>query len=149
MAVTSFVYGLALQSLVNGEIDFDTDTIKAMLVTSSYTPNQDTHRYKTAVTNEATGAGYTARGVTLTGKAVTYDTATNTLVLDADDPTWATATISAAGLVFYKDTGSDGTSPLIAFVDFGGTFSSTADQFKYTIPAVSGGTGGLAKFTAA
>lgn len=148
MAVTSTVFGLALQSLVNGEVDFDTNDIRAMLCTSSYSPNVDTHRYKSSVTGEVVGAGYTARGPLLTGKVVTYDAATNTLVLDADDPTWAASTITARYLIFYKDTGVDATSPLIALVDFGADIASTNDQFRYAIPAVSGGTGGLAKLTA-
>lgn len=75
MAVTSKAYGPALQSILNGEIDFDTDTIKAMLTTSAYTPNTDTHRYKSSVTNEVTGTGYTAGGVTLASKTVTYTAA--------------------------------------------------------------------------
>lgn len=138
------MYGLALQSMLNAEIDFDTDTCKAMLCTSSYTPNQDTHRYKSSVTNEVTGTGYTARGVTLTGKTVNYTTGTNTLALDCDDPTWAASTITARYLVFYKDTGSDATSPLIAYVDFGADVSSTAAAFTYQVPA-----GGFVTFTAA
>ena len=85
MAVTANLYGLFLQSLANKEIDLDTDVIKVMLCTSTYTPNQDTHRYKSSVTNEVTGTGYTAGGATLGTVAVTYDTATNTLKFDAAD----------------------------------------------------------------
>jgi hypothetical protein len=134
MAVTSFVYGLALTSLFNAEIDFDTATVKAMLCTSSYVPAQDTHRYKSSVTNEVVGAGYTAGGVTLTGKTVTYTAGTNTLALDADDPSWTGSTITARYLVFYVDTGTAGTSPLLAYVDFGADVSSTSGTFTYQIP---------------
>ena len=148
MAVTAYIYGPALQSMLNAEIDFDSDTIKAMLCSSLYVPNQDTHRYKSDVTNEASGAGYTAGGVTLTTKALTYNSASNTLVVDCDDPTWATVTVTARYLVIYKDTGTAGTSPLIMYVDFGIDVSATADQFKYTVPAVSGGNGGLFKLIA-
>lgn len=144
MAVTSKLYGLVHQSVWNGEIDYDTDTIKAMLCTSTYSPNQDTHRYKSSVTNEVSGTGYTAGGVTLTTKTVTYDAPSNTLSLDCDDPAWATATITARYLVFYKSTGTDATSPLIAYVDFGADVSSTGAAFTYTVPV-----GGFATFTAA
>jgi hypothetical protein len=144
MAVTSKVYGLSLQSVFNKEIDFDTDTVKAMLCTSAYTPDQDTHRYKSSVTNEVTGTGYTAGGVTLTTKTVTYTTGTNTLALDADDPSWATSTITARYLVFYVDTGVAGTSALLAYVDFGADVSSTAATFSYQIPV-----GGFYTLTAA
>jgi hypothetical protein len=135
MAVTALLYGLVFQSAFNAEIDFDTDTMKAMLCTSTYAPNQDTHRYKSSVTNEVTGTGYTARGVTLTTKTVTYTAGTNTLALDADDPTWAASTITARYLVVYKDTGSDATSPLLCYVDFGADVSSTNATFTYQVPA--------------
>lgn len=144
MAVTSKLYGLFLKSLVNKEVDFDTDTVKAMLCTSSYTPNQDTHQYKSSVTNEVVGTGYTAGGATVASKTVTYDTATNTLTLDAADVSWAASTITARYLVFYVDTGSAATSPLISYVDFGADVSTTAATFTYQIAAA-----GIATITAA
>src|SRR5690606_7830921 len=107
MAVTAKLYGLFLKSLANKEIDLETDTLKVMLCTSSYSPNQDTHQYKSSVTNEVSGTGYTAGGKTLTGVTVTYDTGTNTLTLDADDVTWSSSTITARYAVFYDDTAVD------------------------------------------
>ena len=66
MAGTGFVYGPFLSKALNKEIDVDSDTIKAMLVTSSYTYSA-AHAYKSDITNEvATGAGYTPGGVTVT-----------------------------------------------------------------------------------
>lgn len=50
------VYGLALQSMLNKEIDYDTDTIKAMLAPPGFVPDQDTHRYKSSVTEISTVA---------------------------------------------------------------------------------------------
>ena len=144
MAVTSQLYGLCLKSLANAEIDFDTATVKAMLCTSSYTPNQDTHQYKSSVTNEVSGTGYTAGGATLASKTVNYDTATNTLTFDAADPAWATATITARYVIFYVSTGSDATSPLISYVDLGADVSTTAATWTYQIPAA-----GICSFTAA
>jgi hypothetical protein len=144
MAVTSFVYGPALRQFVSGGINYGTDTIKAMLCTAAYTPNQDTHEFKSSVTNEVTGTGYTAGGVTLTAKTNAYDGPTNTVTLDAADPAWANSTITARFLVFYKDTGTAGTSPLISYVDFGADVSSTAAAFTYQLP-----TTGLVQLTAA
>jgi hypothetical protein len=144
MSVTAKVYGLALKSLCNKEIDYDTDTVKVMLCTSSYTPNQDTHQYKSDVTNEVTGTGYTAGGATLASKTVTYTSGTNTLVLDAADPAWATSTITARYAVAYVDTGTAGTSPLLCYWDFGADVSSSAGTFTLTIDAA-----GLVTLTAA
>ena len=145
MAVTSKVYGPALISLFNGEIDYDTATVKALLCSSSYVPNQDTHRYKSDVTNEITGTGYTAGGVVLSSKTVTYDAATNTLTLDAADPSWGpTATFTFRYLVFYADTGTAATSPLISYTDFGADVSVTSASFTGVLSS-----GGIVQATAA
>lgn len=133
MAVTAKLYGLFLKSLANKEIDLDTDTIKVMLTTSAYVPNQDTHQYKSSVTNEVTGTGYTATGATLTSPTVTYDTATNVLKFDAADTSWAASTITARYAVIYDATpATDATRPLIGYVDFGADVSSTAAAFTIT-----------------
>lgn len=133
MASSAKLYGLALQSAFNKEIDWDTDTIKVMLCTSSYTPDQDTHRYKSSVTNEVTGTGYTSGGATLTSATATYNTGTNVLMLDAADTAWTSSTITARYAVIYDATpGTDATRPLIAFVDFGADVSTTAGTFTLT-----------------
>lgn len=115
--------------IMNGSIDLDTDTIKVALVTSTYTPNQDTHVFFSDVTNEVTGTGYTAGGAALAGKAVTQDDTDNEGVFDANDVSWTTATITARAAVLYKDTGTGSTSPLICYIDFGADKVSTAGTF--------------------
>lgn len=144
MAVTAKAYGLMLKSALNKEIDYDTDTVKVMLCTSSYSPNQDTHQYKSDVTNEVSGTGYTAGGTTLANKTVTYDAASNTLKLSCDNPSWASATITAHYAVFYVDTGTASTSPLLCYWDFGADVSASAGTFTLTIP-----TSGILSLTAA
>jgi len=131
MAVSAKLYGLALQSFANKEIDWDSDTIKVMLCTSTYSPNQDTHRYKSDVTNEVTGTGYTAGGATLTSPTFAYTAGTNTLTLDAADTSWPSSTITARYAVIYDSTPStDATRPLLAYVDFGADVSTTAGTFS-------------------
>lgn len=112
------IYNSFKRDIMNGSIDLDTDTIKVMLVDSTYTPDQDTHLVKTDVTNEITGGGYTAGGTALATKAVTVDNTDNEGVFDASDTVWSTATITARGAVLYKDTGTASTSPLICYFDF-------------------------------
>lgn len=65
MAITARAYPTFLVKTLNKEIDFDSDTIKAMLVTSSYAFSA-AHDYKDDITNEVTGTGYTAGGTTVT-----------------------------------------------------------------------------------
>jgi hypothetical protein len=133
MAVTAFFYGNAFVSAFNGEIDFNSDTIKVMLCTSGYTPNQDTHAYKTSVTSEVTGTGYTAGGAVLGTATVTYDAASNTLKLDGDNAVWSSSTITARYAVVYDDSpATAATKPLIAYVDFGADVSSSAGTFTIT-----------------
>jgi len=80
---------------MNGALDLDTDTIKVMLVTSSYTADQDAHTKRSDITNEVSGTGYTAGGASLANKAVTADNTDNEGVFDADDLTWSSSTITA------------------------------------------------------
>ncbi len=117
------------KKIMDGSIDLDTDTIKVMLVTSSYTPDQDVHDFKDDITNEVSGTGYTAGGTALANKAVTADNTDNEGVFDADDVTWASSTITARGAVIYKDTGTPSTSPIICYIDFGSDKSSSAGNF--------------------
>jgi hypothetical protein len=128
----SKLYGNFLVKALNKEVDWDTDTIKVALTTSTYTPNQDTHDYFNDVTNEVTGTGYTAGGNTLASKTITYDDANNVIVLDAADTTWGSSTITARYAVVYASTGTASTSPLIGYVDFGSDQSSTNGNFTIT-----------------
>lgn len=132
MAVSAKLYGPALAALAAGSISWGSDTIKVALVASGYTPNQDTHDFFNDVTNEVSGAGYTAGGATLASKTSTYNSGTNTQNLDAADVTWAASTITARYAVIYKSTGTASTSPLIAYIDFDGDVVSTAGNFTIT-----------------
>lgn len=130
IAVSAKWYGLAFKSLFNKEIDIDTDTLKLMLCTSTYTPNQDTHQYKSSVTNEVTGTGYTAGGATVGSITVAYNTGTNVLSIDGADVTWSSSSITARYAVLYDSTpATDATRPLIGYVDFGADVTSTAANF--------------------
>ena len=129
----SKLYGNFLVKSLNKEVDFDSDTIKVALLTSSYTPDQDAHDYFNDVSsNEVSGTGYTAGGNTLASKTVTYDSANNVIILDAADTTWASSTITARYAVVYDSTGTASTSALIGYVDFGSDQSSTNGNFTIT-----------------
>jgi hypothetical protein len=118
------------RDIMNGSIDLDTDTIKVMLVTSSYTPDQDAHDKRDDVTNEVSGAGYSAGGASLANKAVTADNTDNEGVFDADDVTWGSSTITARGAVLYKSRGgASSADELICYIDFGSDKSSSAGNF--------------------
>lgn len=128
MAVTAYLYGQFLKEALEGDV---TDignagtTVKCALCTSSYTPDQDSHTSWSDITNEASGAGYTAGGATLTNKSLTYTSGTNVIKFDADDVTWSSSTITARYAVVYDATpAADADKKLICYVDFGEDKSS-------------------------
>jgi hypothetical protein len=122
---------------VRGAIDADTDTFKAMLVTSSYTPNKDTDLKRSAVTNEVSGTGYTAGGVTC-ACTVTKDTANDRVTLQFAAVSWASSTITARALVIYKSRGgASSADELVAYNDFGSNVSSTGGTFSVAASVIT------------
>lgn len=135
--MASKLYGQFLLKALNKEVDWDSDTIKVALVGSAYTPNQDSHDYWDDVAaNEVSGTGYTAGGLTLAGKTATYDSASNVVILDANDAVWAASTITARYAVVYDDSGAtNAQKALIGYIDFGSDQSSTNGNFTVTFDA--------------
>lgn len=134
MAVTSKWYGLGVKALLNKEADLDTDTLYCALV-NGYTFNQDTHDYwnDASASQVPNGNGYTTNGVLLSGVSLSYDTATNEVRLNASPASWASSSITATGAIIYdRSPGSDATRPLLIYIDFGATESSTNDTFSIT-----------------
>jgi hypothetical protein len=135
--MASLIYNSAIDDMARNNIDFDTNTFKAMLVTSSYTPNKDTHDFRNDVTNEVTGTGYTAGGVT-TACTVTKDTANDRVTLQFAAVSWATSTITARALVIYKSLGgASSADALVAYNDFGSDVSSTAGTFSVAASTIT------------
>ena len=117
-------YSSTVFTTFNGSaaVDIDTGTFKLMLVTSSYTPSQDTHNFRDDLgANEASGgSGYTSGGFTLASLAFTQST--NTLNWDAADISQAITGGPFAFRygVFYKALGgASSADPLLGYVDFG------------------------------
>ena len=105
-----------------------TDTIKIALYTSSATLNATTTAYSTS--NEISGTGYTAAGVTLTSAAVS--TTGTTAHFDADEPRWTSASFTANGALIYNSSNSN---KAIAVLAFGGDFTVAGGTFKIVFPA--------------
>jgi hypothetical protein len=134
MAVTAFWYGQSLlgqySTTAARRIDWDTDTIKVELVTASHTIDKDAHDFQNDLTNEVSGTGYSADGVAITTSAVTLDSGTDEVRLDATDAQWTTASFTARSAHTYKETGgADSTNPLMSYVDFGGDETVSAGTF--------------------
>ena len=135
--MASLIYNSAIDEMARGDIDFDTDTFKAMLVTSIYTPNKDTHDFRDDVTNEATGTGYTAGGVA-SAVTVTKDTANDKVTIQFGAVSWASSTITARGLVYYKSRGGAANlDEIVAYNDFGSDVASSGGTFSVAASTVT------------
>ena len=133
MAVTAFAYGNVFLAAFDKEIDWEADTIKCALCTSSYTPDVDTHDYFDDIDNEVAAAGnYSSGGDTIAtgGGTATYTAAGNYVRFDAADAEWTTSTITARYAIVYDSTpGSDATNPLVCYQNAGADVSTTAGTF--------------------
>lgn len=128
-------------NLAKGDHDFDTNTLKALLVTTM--PDEtalDTWNDRADVTGEhaATG-GYTTGGFNVTIDSVALDTSGNRAVitLSAASPTYSDVTLAGVlGCIIYKSTGTAANDLLISFVDYGSAKGVTAGNFtaSFTTP---------------
>lgn len=102
------LYTKAKEKILSGAVNFTSDTVKVALVKSTYTQNLATDEFYTTISANVLGTPQTLAAKTVTGGA-----------LDADDVTWSAVTAgdTAKCVVLYKDTGSEATSPLLAFID--------------------------------
>ena len=135
--MASLIYNSAIDDMARGAIDFDTDSFKAMLVLAAYAPNKDTDDKRNDVTNEATGTGYTAGGVTC-ACTVTKDTANDRVTLSFAAVSWASSTITARALVIYKSRGgASSADELVAYNDFGSNVSSAGGTFSVAASVIT------------
>lgn len=114
-------------------------TLKCALVTSAYTPDQNLHDFWDDVSaNEVSGTGYTAGGNACTGITVSLSGA-GLVTFDCNNP--ATWTQDAAGFsnavraVLYWDTGTPGTSRLLAYSDAFTAGGNVAGDFSIEMDA--------------
>ena len=131
MAITQAMCTSFKQALLDGEMDFSSDTtqvFKIALFTSSATLDASTTVY--AATNEVSGTGYSTGGKTLT-ISTNPTTSGTTAYLSFSNVTWSTATITARGALIYQ---SGGSNPAVAVLDLGGDKTSTAGDFTIQFP---------------
>ena len=128
MAITVYKPNHAKYMISTGGVVLSTDTIKAVLLDTSFTPNIDTHATLSDITANqlSTEYGYTQNNKTVTNQAVTENDTTDKAEWDCDDVTW-TASGGDIGpfqyLAFYSDTSSDDT--VLAIIDYGVSYTIT------------------------
>ena len=120
------LYDLGREAFLAGDLDWDANTIKICLLSSSYTFSQ-AHQFHSSLT------GIVATSSALGGKTVTAG------VADATDITFSSVTGSqVTQFVIWQDTGVSGTSRLIAFFDSATNLPVTPNSGDITIVFDSG-----------
>lgn len=136
MAVSARWFSTALKGFINGDYSWDASTFKVALVTSSWTPNQDTPDFWNDIeTYECAATGNYVQIATGAGKDLTTSAATNTAnvtFMDATDVSWTSSTITARYAVIVRWNSTDANSEVIGWVDFGADQSSSSGTFTIT-----------------
>ena len=114
--------------LLKGLHDFSSDTFNIALYTSSATSLADYTVY--AVTNEASGTGYSAGGIALSGGTVALSG--TTAYVDFTDAAYTSVTITARYALIYNTSASN---KACFFLDFGGNKTATNGTFTIVFPA--------------
>lgn len=113
------------KELYTGVHDLSTDTLKIALYTANADLNESTTVYSTS--NEVTGTGYTAGGVTMTG--ITINSSGFTAYVDFADVVFGASVTARCALIYNSSQGNKS----IAVLDFGSDKTST--NFTITMPA--------------
>lgn len=120
-------------------VDWDADTIKIGLVTSSYTPGASDTFWSTPVAFEVSGSNYSAGGATTT--ATVTGTGTATITVKLSNVTWSqsvTGFSNALYMIIYKTTGTSSTSPLVAYYNFGSAVGNVSGDLTISFDATNG-----------
>lgn len=103
------LFDKARQRYLEGQLNWLTDTVKTLMVdTAAYTVNLSVHEFLSDIPSSAR----ITTPVTLTSKSTSGGAA------DAADATFTSVSgPSIEAIIIYKDTGTEATSPLLAYID--------------------------------
>jgi len=126
MAVTVHIPNHALYQIITGNVNLYTDTIKAILLNTTYTPDIDADATLSDITSDqiSTGYGYTQDDKTLANPSATENDTDDKATIEFDDLSWTASggDIGPFGaMAFYSDTSSDDT--ITAIIDFGADYT--------------------------
>ena len=82
--MANLVYNYFKQAVLQGSFNLGSFPVYGTLVGSNYTPNDDTHKYRSDLSEVVTPSNYTA-AFALSSPAVSLNTSTNQGVFDAAD----------------------------------------------------------------
>lgn len=129
MAISQAITVSFKQDLMSPGGNLEALTLKCALYDNTATLNENTTAYITANEISDSGTNYTTGGATLTNVAISTDG--TTAIFDADNVSFANATISAQAALIYNANNSNSS---IAVLDFGGVKTSTNGTFELQFP---------------
>ena len=132
MAITQAIATVFKQDLMSPGGNLAALTLKCALYDNTASLAANTTAYATANEVSASGTNYTTGGNALTNVAITTDG--TTAIFDADNVTFANATISAQAALLYN---SNNSNSAIAVLDFGGVKTSTNGTFELQFPTAN------------
>lgn len=124
------------EDIARGNIDFDSNNFKLLLVTSSYTPSQSHAKRSDVNSAEVSGTGYTAGGATTT---CSVGRASGVTTMTFSNVTWAAPVngfTARRGWIYRDRGGAASADELVCCLDFTAT-AANGTSFTVTI------TGGL------
>ena len=132
MAITQAIATVFKQDLMSPGGNLAALTLKCALYDNTASLAANTTVYDTANEISSSGTNYTTGGNALTNVAITVDG--TTAIFDADNVTFANATISAQAALLYN---SNNSNSAIAVLDFGGVKTSTNGTFELQFPTAN------------
>jgi hypothetical protein len=129
MAISQAITVTFKQDLMSPGGNLESQTLKCALYDNTASLDQNTAAYITANEISDSGTNYVIGGETLTNVVISTDG--TTAIFDADNVSWANATISAQAALIYNFTNSNSA---IAVLDFGGVKTSTNGTFELQFP---------------
>jgi hypothetical protein len=130
MALTQGLTTSFKTQILNGVHALTTDVLYIALYTSTASLDDTTTVYTT--TGEASGSGYSAGGILVTG--VTVTSSNKVAYVSFTNPSWPSSTITARGALLYNASRSNAS---IAVLDFGADKSSSNSTFTLTLPSAT------------
>ena len=101
------LYSKAKEAFLNGSINMVANTVTIALVDTGAYTYSSSHQYRNEVANSSVISTATLTNKTITGG-----------VFDADDATFSSVTgANCEALIIFADTGVQGTSRLVAYID--------------------------------
>ena len=136
MAITQAICTVFKQDLMSPGGNLAAQTLKCALYDNTASLAANTTAYATANEISSSGTNYTTGGNALSNVAISVDG--TTAIFDADNVTFANATISAQAALLYNANNSNSA---IAVLDFGGVKTSTNGTFELQFPTANASAG--------